>query len=175
MKWSSLEYNSRCRRCSCRCSHWGFPVPVGAWWGPNICSSSIRRDIWKQQWTDDCGTRALLSTLGIASNLMTAGSKGCSYTRGKTHMSLVSWPSFVITEGTWVAYSVISEDWGSAVELGACLWTNSKSIRENLEYALALWHVRAKNQVWEQADGHNSRRKWVTDHIALNRKRLSVT
>lgn len=42
---------------------------------------------------------------GIASNLMAAGSKGCFCTRGQVHVSLVSWPSFAITEGTWMACS----------------------------------------------------------------------
>lgn len=112
---NTLEYHSISRICSCHLSHWEFLVPAGALWVQNICCSSIRKGVWEQQW-------AIVEQGGYfldwctASNLMTAGSKGCFCTRRQVHMSLVSWPNFATTEGTWMACS-------GSQETSAELWS----------------------------------------------------
>lgn len=172
MKWSSLQYNSRCRRCSCLWSHWGSLVTVGAWWRPNTCSTSIRRSIWQQQWTNDCGIRVLLPSRGIASNLMRTGSKECLYTRGQIYLSLASWPSFAILKG--LECLVVRPQ-----NTDAMLWSWEhfyQLIQNQRKFKVCTCPVicDSKNQVWEQAnDTIPEGNEWLTILLYVERDRQS--
>lgn len=136
----------------------------------NICCSSIRKDVREQQWAIVEQASYFLDWC-TACTLMTAGGKGCFCTRRQVHRSLITWPSFATTEGTWMACSGISEDQCRAVELGVFLWTNSKSIRGNSEDALALWqHVVASIKSGNKQMTQFQRE--LSDYIASSSKGL---